>query len=140
MGSSFIRRKWEGLNRPGRGLFIAIIAAFVAAMLILAWIIATYAFPEKMHKYPVSLVRLKNTFSFVLLGGKPQFYYLDVEKNGKDYRLKKGDVLDISYRDEFVVKDITTDVFFGRGVTVHVDGLRWNGSLPRHASRHRFGR
>ncbi len=123
MGSSFIRRKWEGLNRPGRGLFIAIIAASVAAMLILAWIIATYAFPEKMHKYPLSLVRLKNTFSFVLLGGKPQFYYLDVEKNGKDYRLKKGDVLDISYRDEFVVKDITTDVFFGRGVTVHVDGL-----------------
>ena len=123
MGSSFIRRKWEGLNRPGRGLFIAIIAALVSAMLILAWIIATYAFPEKMHKYPLSLVRLKNTFSFVLLGGKPQFYYLDVEKNGKDYRLKKGDVLDISYRDEFVVKDITTDVFFGRGVTVHVDGL-----------------
>jgi len=123
MGFSFIRRKWEGLNRPGRGLFIAIIAALVAAMLILAWIIATYAFPEKMHKYPLSLVRLKNTFSFVLLGGKPQFYYLDVEKNGKDYRLKKGDVLDISYRDEFVVKDITTDVFFGRGVTVHVDGL-----------------
>jgi tetratricopeptide (TPR) repeat protein len=123
MGSSFIRRKWEGLNRPGRGLFIAIIAAFVAAMLILAWIIATYAFPEKMHKYPLSLLRLKNTFSFVLLGGKPQFYYLDVEKNGKDYRLKKGDVLDISYRDEFVVKDITTDVFSGRGVTVHVDGL-----------------
>ena len=87
------------------------------------WIIANYAFPERMHKYPVSLMRLKNTFSFVFLGGKPGFYYLDVEKNGKDYRLRKGDVFDISYRDEFVVKEIATDVFSGRGVTVHVDGL-----------------
>jgi tetratricopeptide (TPR) repeat protein len=123
MESSFGRKKWESLKRPGRRLLIAGIAGFVAAMLVLAWIIATYAFPEKMHKYPVSLVRLKNTFSFVLLGGKPEFYYLDVEKNGKDYRLKKGDVLDISYRDEFVVKDIATDVFSGRGVTVRVDDL-----------------
>ena len=123
MESSFIRRKWESLTRPGKGLLIAGIAGFGATMLVLAWIIATYAFAEKMHKYPVSLMRLKNTFSFVFLGGKPDFYYLDVEKNGKDYRLRKGDVLDISYRDEFVVKDIATDVFSGRDVTVQVDGL-----------------
>ena len=99
------------------------IAGFVAAMLVLGWIIATYVFPEKMNEYPLSPVRLKNTFSFVFLGGKPQFYYMDVEKNGKDYRLKKGGVLDISYRDEFVVKDIATDVSSSRGVTVQVDGL-----------------
>jgi len=123
MESSFIRKKWEELKRPGRRLLIAGIAGFMATVLVLAWIIANYAFPEKMHKYPASLVRLKNTFSFVFLGGKPQFYYMDVEKNGTDYRLKKGDVLDISYRDEFVVKDIATDVFSGRGLTVHVDGL-----------------
>jgi len=80
-------------------------------------------FLRGMHNYPVSFMRLKNTFSFVFLGGKPGFYYLDVEKNGKDYRLRKGDAFDVSYRDEFVVKEIATDVFSGRGVTVHVDGL-----------------
>jgi tetratricopeptide (TPR) repeat protein len=120
MESNFIRRKWVSLKRPGKGLLIA---GFLAAILVLAWIIANYAFPEKMHKYPVSLVRLKNTFSFVFFGHKPDFYYLDMEKNGKDYRLKRGDVFDISYRDEFVVKEIATDVFSGRGVTVHVDGF-----------------
>ena len=123
MESNFIRRKWESLKRSGKGLLIAGIAGFLAAMLVLAWIIANYAFPERMHKHPVGLVRLKNTFSFVFLGHKPEFYYLDMEKNGKDFRLKKGDVFDISYRDEFVAKEIATDVFSGRGVTVHVDGL-----------------
>jgi tetratricopeptide (TPR) repeat protein len=123
MESNPVERKRENLRRPGRGLRIAGIAASAAAVLVLVWIIANYAFPERMDKYPVSLTRLKNTFSFVFLGGKPGFYYLDVEKNGKDYRLRKGDVFDISYRDEFVVKEIATDVFSGRGVTVHVDGL-----------------
>ena len=108
MESSFIRRKWESLKRPGKCLLIA---GFSAAMLVLVWIIANHVFPERMHEYPVGLVRLKNTFSFVFFGRKPEFYYLDVEKNGKDYRLKKGDVFDISYRDEFVVKEIATDVF-----------------------------
>ncbi|MGZ6249820.1 MAG: hypothetical protein ACXWMC_09430, partial [Syntrophales bacterium] len=101
MESSFIKRKWDSFKRPGKGLLIAGIAA---AVLVLAWIIVNYAFPERMHKYPISPARLKNTFSFVFLGGRPEFYYLDVEKNGKDYRLKKGDTFDISYRDEFVVK------------------------------------
>jgi tetratricopeptide (TPR) repeat protein len=123
MESNFIRKKWKNLKRPGKGLRIAGIAVSATAAVILFWIIANFAFPERMHKYPVSLMRLENTFSFVFLGAKPEFYYMDVEKNGKDYILKKGDVFDISYRDEFVVKEIATDVFSGRGVTVHVDGL-----------------
>ena len=117
MESSFIKRKWDSFNTPGKGLLIAGIAA---AMLIFVWIIANYAFPERMHKYPISLVRLKNTFSFAFLGGRPEFYYLNVEKNGKDYRVKKGDAFDISYRDEFVVKEIATDVFSGRGVRIWI--------------------
>ncbi len=123
MEPNFIRRKWGNLKTPGKGLLIAGIAGSAAAMLVFVWIIANFAFPKRIHKYPVSLVRLKNTISFVFLGGRPEFYYLDVEKNGKDYRLKTGDVFDISYRDEFVVKEIATDIFSGRGVTVHVDGL-----------------
>jgi tetratricopeptide (TPR) repeat protein len=118
-----IKRKRENIGRPGRGLRIAAIAGCAVVVVILLWIIADYAFPERMHNYPVSFMRLKNTFSFVFLGGKPGFYYLDVEKNGKDYRLRKSDAFDVSYRDEFVVKEIATDVFSGRGVTVHVDGL-----------------
>ncbi|HET6461840.1 MAG TPA: tetratricopeptide repeat protein [Syntrophales bacterium] len=123
MESSFRRRKPEEPKRPGRRLLIAGIAGLVVTVLVLAWIIANYAFPGKMYKYPASLVRLKNTFSFVFLGHKPEFYYMDVEKNGTDYRLKKGDALDVSYRDEFVVKDVATDVLSGGGVTVHVDDL-----------------
>ena len=69
------------------------------------------------------LIRVRNTFSFVVLRQKPHFYALILEKNGKDYRLTSQDFFEVSYRDEFVIKDIATDVLFGGGVTVDVEGL-----------------
>ena len=71
----------------------------------------------------MGLLRIRNTFSFFVLGQKPHFYALIVEKNGKDYRLTSRDFFEVSYRDEFVIKEVSTDVLFGGGVTVDVDGL-----------------
>src|SRR5690606_22942015 len=57
------------------------------------------------------------------LNRPPHFYSLVLEKNGKDYRLTPYDTLDVSYRDEFIVKDVSTDVLFGGGIAVDVEGL-----------------
>jgi hypothetical protein len=69
------------------------------------------------------VLKVKNLFSFTVFGNKPEFYYLDVEKNGKDYRLTVDDVFEISYRDEFAIKSISTGSLFGRGISVDVEGL-----------------
>jgi hypothetical protein len=112
-------KKWASLDTQGR--FIVIAGSIVAIVII--FIIAGYLFGGKNHNYLGSIVRIKNTFSFVFLKQPPVFYYLDIEKNGKDYRLKKGDTFDVSYRDEFVVKDISTDVLWGRSIFVDIEGV-----------------
>ena len=67
--------------------------------------------------------RVQNTFSFIVLDRKPHFYALVLEKNGKDYRLTSGDIFEVSYRDEFVIKEVSTDVLFGGAIAVDVAGL-----------------
>ena len=69
------------------------------------------------------LIRIRNAFSFHVLRQKPHFYALVLEMNGKDYRLTSQDFFEVSYRDEFVIKGISTDVLFGGGVTVDAEGL-----------------
>ena len=64
---------------------------------------------------PEGWKRIQNTFSFIVLDRKPHFYSLVLEKNGKDYRLTSSDIFEVSYRDEFVIKEISTDVLFGGG-------------------------
>ena len=58
-----------------------------------------------------------------MLGSPPQFYYLDMEKNGKDFRLGEKDFFDLTYKDEFVIKDVSSDAFFGRGIAIDVEGM-----------------
>jgi tetratricopeptide (TPR) repeat protein len=69
------------------------------------------------------LQRMKNTFSFAVLRNQPHFYALMGEKNGQDLRLTAKDTVELTYRDEFVIKKIESDAFFERGITVDVDGL-----------------
>jgi tetratricopeptide (TPR) repeat protein len=70
-----------------------------------------------------TLQRIRNAVAFIALGQQPQFYEFLLEKNGKDYRLTSSDVFEVSYRDEFVIKKIVTDVLFAGGVTVDIDAL-----------------
>jgi hypothetical protein len=77
--------------------------------------------PERMRGLSAALERIRNTFSFTVLGQKPHFYSLLLEKNGKDYRLTTREDFEVSYRDEFIIKKIDTDVLFGDSDTVTVD-------------------
>ena len=97
---------------------LVIIVVLAAGLLI-----AGFFYPQGLRGITNGLIRAKNTFSFIVLKQKPHFYALILEKNGKDYRLTAADSFEVSYRDEFVVKDIVTDVLFGGGVTVDAEGM-----------------
>ncbi len=65
--------------------------------------------------------RVTGAVSFYVLGHKPALHYLDIEKNGKDYRLNQGDILELAGRDEFVIKQVRTDVLSDRNISVDVE-------------------
>ena len=92
-------------------------------ILAVGFLTAGLLYPERAKELSDSLKRIRNTFAFIALGQQPQFYEFILEKNGKDYRLTSRDVFEVSYRDEFVIKKIVTDVLFGGGVTVDIEGL-----------------
>jgi tetratricopeptide (TPR) repeat protein len=66
--------------------------------------------------------KIKNAVSFYVFSGKPVFYSLVVEKNGNDSVLTEKEFFEVSYRDQFVVKKVETDVLSGRGITVSIAG------------------
>ena len=123
MEYKFLNKFGQRLRGPGKRLIITGSIALVVVLCVVAAIITNYAVSDKIHESPISFTRLKSTFSFIFLGHKPAFYYVDIEKNGKDFRLRKIDTFDVSYRDEFVVKNISTDIFHNRGVTIDVEGI-----------------
>ncbi|MBW2649067.1 MAG: tetratricopeptide repeat protein, partial [Deltaproteobacteria bacterium] len=75
------------------------------------------------------LSRMKDTILVTIAGRIPQTYYIDIEKNGKDYRLKEGDRFEISYRDEFAIKKVDTSSPFNRGITVDIEGMGTSNDL-----------
>jgi len=75
------------------------------------------------------LTRAKDTIMVAVAGKTPRLYYIDIEKNGEDYRLKEQDRFEVSYRDEFVVKKVSTNVLFNRGVTVDIEGIGTSNDL-----------
>jgi tetratricopeptide (TPR) repeat protein len=114
--------KMQGLNKPWKRLYL--IAGSLVLLLIFPALIVTHSFfQDDKNTFTSGLSRFKGVFSFMILGKNPGFYYVTVEKNGKDYRMKTTDILDVTYRDEFVVKDVMTDVIFGSAVSVDVDGI-----------------
>jgi len=99
------------------------VAVLIVLILAAGGLAVGFLYPERVRGLSDGLARLKNTFSFIVLGQKPHFYSLILEKNGKDYRMTSQDVFEVSYRDEFVIKEVSTDVLFGGGVTVDMEGI-----------------
>jgi tetratricopeptide (TPR) repeat protein len=72
--------------------------------------------------------RAKNTFSYYILQNKPHFYYLQMEKNGKDIQVGADDPFEISYRDEFVIKAVVSDDLSGKYTTATIEGTGKDGN------------
>ncbi|MEA1936447.1 MAG: tetratricopeptide repeat protein [Thermodesulfobacteriota bacterium] len=107
------------VNRPFYILSVIVVLLISFA----GGVVFDHFYREKINGCFFQVSKVKNIFLSTVLGDEPEFYYLDIEKNGKDYRLTKDDVFEISYRDEFVVKSISSDSLFGRGITVDVEGI-----------------
>jgi tetratricopeptide (TPR) repeat protein len=79
--------------------------------------------PQAISTVTFPLIRIKNTISYYLLQDKPHFYYIEMEKNGNDIRINADESLEVTYRDEFVVKSVASDDFTGKYTTVNVEVL-----------------
>ncbi|MBM4272216.1 MAG: tetratricopeptide repeat protein [Deltaproteobacteria bacterium] len=124
MDDGFLERK--GKNTEKRTLrrykTVGMITAGIAVLI--AVLVITHALlVDGTQRSSSRIIRLKNMFSFVFLGQKPVFYFLDLEMNGKDYRLSLQDVFDVTYRDEFVIRSVSTDAIGARGVSVDIEGI-----------------
>ena len=90
---------------------------------ILISVLLFFFYPQFFRSLAFQASRVKNTFSYYILQDKPHFYYLEMEKNGKDIRVGKNEALEVTYRDEFVVKSVVSDDLTGKYTTVKVEGL-----------------
>jgi tetratricopeptide (TPR) repeat protein len=116
-GRPAVKRK---LKLPGRRT----VARILIAILIILLGAGVYMFFSRTSgKAPFFATRAMNTFSFLVLGRNPHFYYILMEKNGKDYPLTAKDTFELTYRDEFVVKSIISDDLLEKGIAVDVEGL-----------------
>ncbi|MDD5168230.1 MAG: tetratricopeptide repeat protein, partial [Syntrophales bacterium] len=98
-------------------------AAFATAIVIALIGVCIYFLPKDMSGTFQALARIKNVTAFYVLGYPPHFYYLEGEKNGKDFRLASSNSFVVSYRDEFVVKNVATDDLWGRHLSIRIDGF-----------------
>ncbi len=93
------------------------------AGLIVIFALLFFLRPQALETISYNAIRIKNTISYNIFHSTIHFYYLEMEKNGQDVRLHINEPLEITYRDEFVVKSAVTDDIKGANITVNVEGL-----------------
>ena len=84
--------------------------------------------PQMLSVLPYRITRINNLFSYYVLQAKPNFYYLEMEKNGNDIRVNANESFDVTYRDEFAVKSVVSDDLTGKYITVKVEFLGKGGN------------
>ncbi|HPK54787.1 MAG TPA: tetratricopeptide repeat protein, partial [Smithellaceae bacterium] len=110
-------------ERGSRGLSGSKILAGIFGILILVMAVLFLFYPQAVIIAVFNAGRIKNTFSYYILQEKPHFYYLDMEKNGKNIRVNSNQSLEVTYRDEFAVKAVASDDLAGKYISVDVEGL-----------------
>ncbi len=106
-------------ERSGRPIFVLI--ATLTGVVVIVGIGLLFAFYG--GRDILSYQGLKGLVRVGILGKSPEFHYLVIERNGKDERVTSKDTFTITYRDEFIIKQVSTDSLFGRNITVDVEGL-----------------
>jgi hypothetical protein len=100
-----------------------LITAMIACVIILIMLIAAFIYvlrPQAIQAITFNALRIKNTCAYYILQAKPNFYYLEMEKNGKDLQVRADEALELTYRDEFVVKAAVSDDVTGKYTTVSI--------------------
>ncbi|MBN2255850.1 MAG: hypothetical protein JW736_09085, partial [Deltaproteobacteria bacterium] len=106
-----------GIPVPVWVIIVGLLVAFAGGIFI-------YRSFDEQYSEAASLVsRVGDSILATFFGQTPKFIYMGMEKNGEDYRLRPGDTFNLSYRDEFVIKEISTDDLFGKGITADIEGM-----------------
>ncbi|HNZ35686.1 MAG TPA: tetratricopeptide repeat protein [Syntrophales bacterium] len=108
------RQRREKTGRP----MILVGAALIGVLILVGAVVLIAVYGE--------IFTVKGIRGFVrvnLLGKTPAFHYMDIERNGKEERVTAAETFTITYRDEFIVKSVSTDSLFEKNITVDVDGL-----------------
>ena len=111
------RERKKRKERTGRPLILFIGALAGVAVIVGAGLLIAF------YGEIFSLKGLKGLVRVSILGKTPEFHHLVIERNGTDERLTAGDVFKITYRDEFIIKQVSTDSLFERNITVDAEGL-----------------
>ena len=104
-------------------LFPTMKILMVFVFISLIFVFLYFFYPQSFRSFAFHASRVKNAFSYYILQARPHFYYLEMEKNGKDIRVSNDEVLEVTYRDEFVVKSVVSDDLTGKYTTINVEGL-----------------
>ncbi|HOI73675.1 MAG TPA: tetratricopeptide repeat protein [Syntrophales bacterium] len=117
----------QGSRSPLSGRRIALITAGILVLGILAAGGLSLAFSRTGAASP--LERLGGVFSFYLLGQPPRVYGLEGEKNGSFFTIRPGDALEVTYRDEFILRGVASDSLAGSGIDVRIEGFEEKTAL-----------
>jgi tetratricopeptide (TPR) repeat protein len=112
-----VRNKKRG---PDRLLIAGVVAVSVTVVLLASFL---YARPQVFQSGLFFAHRAVKAFSHYAFKTKPDFYFLLIEKNGKDIRVGADETLEISYRDEFVIKSVGSDDLTGKYTSIMIEGM-----------------
>ncbi|HRS29558.1 MAG TPA: hypothetical protein P5255_14980, partial [Phycisphaerae bacterium] len=93
---------WNARRRYGRVL----LAAAMAAVLGVGGLWLGFIAGDPRHSPVFGLERIANALSFYLLGRPPHVYGLIGEKNGRVVRLAPSETFPVTFRDEFVFREV----------------------------------
>ena len=112
-------------KRPDKVIVAGVVTATVAIVLLVSFI---YARPQVFQSGIFFAHRAINAFSHYVFRAKPDFYFLQIEKNGRDIQVGADETLEISYRDEFVIKSVGSDDLTGKYTSVMIEGMGNKGN------------
>ena len=118
---------YDGNKKKGPDkLIVAGVVTVAVAIVLLASLM--YARPQVFQSGIFFAHRAINAFSHYVFKSKPDFYFLRIEKNGSDIQVSADEILEISYRDEFVIKSVGSDDLTGKYTSVMIEGMGNDGN------------
>lgn len=116
------RNKKKG---PDKLMISGVVTITVAIVLLVSFL---YVRPQVIQSGIFLAHRAIHAFSHYVFNAKPEFYFLRIEKNGTDIQVGADETLEISYRDEFVIKSVGSDDLTGKYTSVIIEGMGKQGN------------
>ncbi|MDD4356498.1 MAG: tetratricopeptide repeat protein [Smithellaceae bacterium] len=105
---------------PETLIIAGVVTVMVAILLLVSFL---HARPQVFQSGIFFAHRAINAFSHYVFRAKPDFYFLRIEINGRDIQVGADETLEISYRDEFVIKSVGSDDLTGKYTSVMIEGM-----------------